>query len=129
MTAHATFTANRSRNLSVLEDTLTAARKAGPDSARVLFEALRRTLDDDECSEVLDALQAIWRADPAGAWENGCPHYTAKHDLATAARDIVDEWDELTSAPSYRISGDASCTGYFATFRSVRGGVVRGAAE
>jgi len=119
------------RNESALQDTIYAARKAGPDASRVLFEALRRTLADDECSEILDALQTIWNADPADAdaWEDGCPHFDAKHDLARAARDIWDEWDALSCAPSYRIAADTSVTGYCASFRSVRAVQFQEAAE
>ena len=117
------------RNESALQDVVHAARKAGPDASRVLFEALRRELNDEECSEILDALQTIWNAEPAGAWADGCPHFDAKHDLAKAARDIWDEWDVLSCAPSYRISGDTTVTGYCAAFRSVRAPQFQEAAE
>ena len=117
------------RNESALQDVAHAARKAGPDSARVLFEALRRDLNDDECSEILDALQAIVNAEPAGAWADGCPHFDAKNDLAKAALGIVTDWDELSCAPSYRISADTSVTGYCASFRSVRAPQMMEAAE
>ena len=117
------------RNESALQDVVHAARKAGPDSARVLFEALRRDLNDEECSEILDALQAIWNAEPAGAWEDDCPHYAAKTHLAQSARDVVSGWHELATAPSYRISADTSVTGYCASFRSVRAPQHKVAAE
>ena len=117
------------RNESALQDVVHAARKAGPDSARVLFEALRRELNDEECSEILDALQTIWNAEPAGVWADECPHYAAKTHLAQSARDVVGGWHELATAPSYRISGDTTVTGYCAAFRSVRALQFQEAAE
>ena len=110
---------NARANLTALQDVMHAARQAGPDAIRVLFEALHRHIEDADLRMTLDAVQAIYNAEPISA-AGYCPHFDAKAQLAKAAWDAVTDFPDLAEAPNYRIEGDTSVVGLRAVFRSRR---------
>lgn len=97
------------RSLQALESTLYAARQSG-DPVRVLCEALIRQMDTQEFTQVVEAMLAIWNAEP-NPDEGMCQHYGARLQLADCANDVLHDF-AMQDHGSYRISGEvAQCYG------------------
>ena len=108
MTAHHTFTPAeiaqarmRRCSMQALESTLHAARQSS-DPVRVLSEALIRQMGTEEFTQVIEAMLAIWNAEPND--DGPCQHYDARLQLASAANDVMHDY-ALEEGSYYRIRG------------------------